>query len=241
MLGVPCVYYGDEAGCEGLPDPFNRGTYPWGREDEDLFYWYRRLANLRQEYRLLQEGEFWPLALADDVYACRRFWSAQAIKSGQIKEDAADFGEVLVVCNRNTEETVSVQLPLPMQGECAWGMELLSGRQVVDLAGQQSLLQSLPPLSAQVWLFRRQAPAQWRPERAAGVLCPISALPLTEGGWPAAARRFVDYLVMAGQKVWQLLPLCVYHLLFRRIQPIIQQIQSVRMFQELMLPTIFKN
>ncbi|MCX4265586.1 MAG: alpha-amylase family glycosyl hydrolase, partial [Firmicutes bacterium] len=91
MLGVPCVYYGDEAGCEGLPDPFNRGTYPWGREDEDLFYWYRRLANLRQEYRLLQEGEFWPLALADDVYACRRFWSAQAIKSGQIKEDAADF------------------------------------------------------------------------------------------------------------------------------------------------------
>ncbi len=207
MLGVPCVYYGDEAGCEGLPDPFNRGTYPWGREDEDLFYWYRRLANLRQEYRLLQEGEFWPLALADDVYACRRFWSAQAIKSGQIKEDAADFEEVLVVCNRNTEETVSVQLPLPMQGECAWGMELLSGRQVVDLAGQQSLLQSLPPLSAQVWLFRRQAPAQWRPERAAGVLCPISALPLTEGGWPAAARRFVDYLVMAGQKVWQLLPL----------------------------------
>lgn len=27
--GVPCIYYGDEAGCQGFEDPFNRGTYPW--------------------------------------------------------------------------------------------------------------------------------------------------------------------------------------------------------------------
>lgn len=205
MLGVPCVYYGDEAGCEGLPDPFNRGVYPWGREDGDLLYWYRRLANLRQEYRLLQEGDFWPLALADDVYACRRFWSKQQQKAGQIGAADAALSEILVVCNRNPEETVSVQLPLPER--CAWAMELLSGREVKDLAGQQSLLQSLPPLAAQVWLFRSKPPQVWQPERAAGVLCHITSLPLTEGGWPAAARRFIDYLVMAGQKLWQLLPL----------------------------------
>ena len=29
LPGVPCIYYGDEAGLEGYRDPFNRGTYPW--------------------------------------------------------------------------------------------------------------------------------------------------------------------------------------------------------------------
>ncbi len=204
MLGVPCVYYGDEAGCQGLPDPFNRGTYPWGREDEDLLYWYRRLANLRQEYHLLSQGEFWPLALAEDVYACRRFWPKKAQLSS-----AADhkLDEILVVCNRSPEKTVNLELPLPEHGGCVWAMELLSGREVGGLGAQKSLLQSLPPLSCQVWLLRSQEPARWRPERAAGVLCPISALPPTEGGWLAAAKRFVDYLAMAGQTLWQLLPL----------------------------------
>lgn len=28
LPGVPCVYYGDEAGMEGYKDPFNRGCYP---------------------------------------------------------------------------------------------------------------------------------------------------------------------------------------------------------------------
>lgn len=36
LPGAPSVYYGDEAGMEGYADPFNRRTYPWGREDPDL-------------------------------------------------------------------------------------------------------------------------------------------------------------------------------------------------------------
>jgi len=35
--GVPCIYYGDEAGVEGYADPYNRGTYPWGRENMEIF------------------------------------------------------------------------------------------------------------------------------------------------------------------------------------------------------------
>ena len=31
MPGIPCIYYGDEAGMEGAKDPFNRRTYPWGK------------------------------------------------------------------------------------------------------------------------------------------------------------------------------------------------------------------
>ena len=32
MPGVPCIYYGDEAGVEGGRDPFNRKPYPGGHE-----------------------------------------------------------------------------------------------------------------------------------------------------------------------------------------------------------------
>ncbi len=203
MLGVPCVYYGDEAGAEGLADPFNRGPYPWGRENAELLSWYQRLANLRQEYALLTDGAFWPLALASEVYACRRFWTkTQQKEAGQ--PAWRDWNEeILVVCNR-AEQPVSLELPVP--DGAGWALELLSGRETV-VAGEVGLLQTLPGLSCQVWLFRSRAPQQWQPERAAGVLCPLSSLPPTEGGWPAAGRRFVDYLAMAGQKLWQLLPL----------------------------------
>ena len=34
LPGAPSIYYGDEAGMEGYRDPFNRRTFPWGREDE---------------------------------------------------------------------------------------------------------------------------------------------------------------------------------------------------------------
>ena len=48
LPGVPCVYYGDEAGVQGFEDPLNRATYPWGREDDDLVGHYRALGELRR-------------------------------------------------------------------------------------------------------------------------------------------------------------------------------------------------
>ena len=57
LPGVPCLYYGDEAGAYGYEDPLNRGTYPWGREDVDLVDHYQRLGNLRNEHQNLFLGE----------------------------------------------------------------------------------------------------------------------------------------------------------------------------------------
>ena len=56
LPGVPCVYYGDEAGVEGFEDPLNRGTYPWGREDDDLLGHYRALGELRRRNRNALRG-----------------------------------------------------------------------------------------------------------------------------------------------------------------------------------------
>ena len=54
--GSPMIYYGDEAGMEGFEDPLNRGTFPWGREDQVLTDWFRLLGTLRNSYPALQSG-----------------------------------------------------------------------------------------------------------------------------------------------------------------------------------------
>ncbi len=197
MLGVPGVYYGDEAGVQGFADPLNRGTYPWGREDAELLGWYRRMAMLRQEYPLLVDGAFRPVALSGDVYACRRFW----------QDDTADHAdeEIWLLVNRSGQSE-AVSLPLP-EG-CRYARELISGREAWPAPGQDALLLTLPGLTAELWLCCREAAEKLPLERAAGVLCHVTSLPAADGGWPAAARRFVDYLTVAGQRLWQVLPLC---------------------------------
>lgn len=58
LPGVPCIYYGDEAGVEGYKDPFNRSTYPWGKENKGLVEWFRMLGKLRNEVDCLKDGKF---------------------------------------------------------------------------------------------------------------------------------------------------------------------------------------
>lgn len=65
--GMPCVYYADEAGLEGCADPFCRRTYPWGREDEKLVAYYRRMIALRRAHPVLRTGECRYVAPCSDV------------------------------------------------------------------------------------------------------------------------------------------------------------------------------
>lgn len=72
LPGVPCIYYGDEAGMEGWSDPFNRRPYPWGREDEELLGFVRTLLNLRKNNSVLADGDFTQIFVCGGVYAYRR-------------------------------------------------------------------------------------------------------------------------------------------------------------------------
>lgn len=51
LPGIPSIYYGDEAGLEGMTDPFNRRTYPYGHEDRTLLEHYRSLCEFRKNNR----------------------------------------------------------------------------------------------------------------------------------------------------------------------------------------------
>ncbi|MDN5344455.1 MAG: cyclomaltodextrinase / maltogenic alpha-amylase / neopullulanase [Clostridia bacterium] len=74
--GAPLIYYGDEVGLTGGPDPDCRRTMPWdpGAWDQDLQGLYRRLIALRHQLAPLRRGFFEPL-FSDDaaaVYAYAR-------------------------------------------------------------------------------------------------------------------------------------------------------------------------
>ncbi len=56
LPGVPCIYYGDEAGMTGMSDPLNRGMFPWGREDADLTERVRKLMRLHRESDAIRNG-----------------------------------------------------------------------------------------------------------------------------------------------------------------------------------------
>ncbi len=70
--GVPCIYYGDEAGMEGESDPDNRAPFPWGMENGEITEHYRSLARLRREYPQLRDGEFEAEADGEYRYCFRR-------------------------------------------------------------------------------------------------------------------------------------------------------------------------
>ncbi len=56
--GIPCIYYGDEAGMEGGHDPFNRMPYIWGKEDKSLVEFYRRVGKVRRSENAFAKGDF---------------------------------------------------------------------------------------------------------------------------------------------------------------------------------------
>ena len=57
LPGCPSIYYGDEAGMEGGKDPFNRRTYPWGKEDAALVSRFRILGSVRKTSPALRWGD----------------------------------------------------------------------------------------------------------------------------------------------------------------------------------------
>ncbi len=73
LPGVPSIYYGDEAGMTGAKDPFNRGFYPWGKEDLDLIAYYREMGRFRREYDVLARGGFYPLSAESGCVAFLRY------------------------------------------------------------------------------------------------------------------------------------------------------------------------
>jgi 4-alpha-glucanotransferase len=77
LPGAPAIYYGDEAGMQGTADPFNRGAFPWGREDQALQNDVKALLNHRKNSSVLQTGFLEVSAPDEDTLRIRR-WIEQS-------------------------------------------------------------------------------------------------------------------------------------------------------------------
>ena len=112
LPGVPCIYYGDEAGLQGYKDPFNRGCYPWGHENQDLIAFYQTLGALRGSLDCLKTGE---LHFVSAVLGCVAY------------EREGDSDGILVIANRNEQE-ITYNLPDNWQ----YKREVLHGKPVTS-------------------------------------------------------------------------------------------------------------
>ena len=56
LPGIPCVYYGDERGMQGGPDPYCRGTFPWDGGDRGLEEKIKEILHQRRTSAALQTG-----------------------------------------------------------------------------------------------------------------------------------------------------------------------------------------
>ena len=97
MPGVPCVYYGDEAGVEGCADPYCRRTYPWGHEDQDMLAYYRRLIGMRRRNPVFWSGDCRVFSPCEDVLCVRR-----SVQNGKdVFGDPQDNAVAITMINRS--------------------------------------------------------------------------------------------------------------------------------------------
>ncbi|MDT8903076.1 4-alpha-glucanotransferase [Anaeroselena agilis] len=190
--GVPCVYYGDEAGLEGYAEPLNRRTFPWGREDAGLTAWYRRVIAVRNRYPVLQGGGWLPLAPDPDAFGYIRW------QEGDQPPDA----DIAVVLLNRSERAVRVEVDFGGRYSGLLFDALDDGAEVA--AGDGCCALTLEPFGGRVLVSDGG-----RERGGCGVLLHITSLPSVHGigGLGAEARAFVDFLAAAGQDNWQILPL----------------------------------
>ena len=122
--GTPCIYYADEIGMDGGPDPDNRRCMPWDESlwDHEMYQYHQRVIALRKGSHALQQGGFQVLHAAGNLIAFQR----------QSRQE-----QVIVAAWRGSDEMPAVELDM-VKADVPDGStltDLLNGEQYVVDAG----------------------------------------------------------------------------------------------------------
>ncbi|MCW5851076.1 MAG: alpha-glucosidase C-terminal domain-containing protein [Anaerolineae bacterium] len=136
--GAPSVYYGDEIGIRGAPDPdaryqdrFARWTFPWDQPDEwdrDLLEYFKAVIALRHAHPVLRRGEFIPLYSQGNVFAFARHGE----------------GETLLVALNVGSEAEAVSVPASGSWKDGASLRSLFGSGQASAVGGGQTMLSLP-------------------------------------------------------------------------------------------------
>ena len=80
LPGCPCIYYADEVGMQGHKDPFNRRTYPWGKENRALLSHYKSLGAVRKNQPALRLGSLEFFQGRDGLLGFTRQWNGESLQ-----------------------------------------------------------------------------------------------------------------------------------------------------------------
>ena len=122
--GTPCIYYADEIGMDGGPDPDNRRCMPWDKKlwDHEMHQYHQRVIALRKGSHALQQGGFQVLHAAGNLIAFQR----------QSRQE-----QVIVAAWRGKDDMLAVELDMVKANVPDGGTltDLLNGEQYVVDAG----------------------------------------------------------------------------------------------------------
>ncbi len=110
VFGFPCIYYGDEAGMEGMGDPFCRYPFPWHRVDAEINEHYKKLGEIRRGEDAFAGGEF-KITRAEGGY----------FEFVRYKKGSGEY--ILVAANMGEE---------PVRLEAVGAKDLYTGRRIVN-------------------------------------------------------------------------------------------------------------
>ena len=119
LPGSPSLYYGDEALMEGYKDPFNRRTYPWGREDWEMVNHFKRLGQLRRSSEVLRLGDIQFFEAGDKHLGYTRSHKGKSMKVYANRSgDPWDIPSGKVVLGYNLQVVAPDWLTLAPRGFC---------------------------------------------------------------------------------------------------------------------------
>ena len=135
--GAPSIYYGDEIGMEGGPDPDCRRAFPWDerRWNHELRAAFRRYVALRKAHPALRRGRYITLHARGTVYVFARHTDAEV---------------VVVALNAGERDD---QITLPLKGLLSAPVPLAeAGTGTRYQTGRGEILLTLPALTGKVLL-----------------------------------------------------------------------------------------
>ena len=119
LPGSPSLYYGDEALMEGYKDPFNRRTYPWGREDWEMLNHFKRLGQARKNNPALRLGDIRFFEAGDKHLGYTRTYEGKTLKIYANRSgDPWDIPAGRVILGYNLQTVAPDWLTLAPRGFC---------------------------------------------------------------------------------------------------------------------------
>ena len=129
----------------GMSDPFNRGTYPWGSENEAVFAGYSALMRARKESLALKRGLCRMGALSPEVFAVLR-WLPESGEQALLLINRGEREQAVTLHPDDIPQGADGETPITLDQPMT---DVLTQEVLVPVDGEARTV--LPPLTARLY------------------------------------------------------------------------------------------